>query len=300
MSKTVLVSLGFALTALSTTACIAVESQDDAPLQEVSVEAPAVELLLSMPTAPVVADHTGTVQANGVDLYYAMKGEGPYLILLHGGLGNLNQWALQMAPLSQDFTVIAFDSRGHGRSTRDDRALGINLMAEDIVAAMAALDIDSASIAGWSDGGNIALDIALNHPEKVQKIVTLGANFSVEGAAPDAGTKPLIGEYVGAMAAQYDGLSNTAEDFAIFSGEVFAMWGTEPSFSLDQLSSISAPALIMHGEFEEAILMDHSVTLANTLENGEFYLMEDVSHFGLWQNPEEFNAVASSFLTTER
>lgn len=251
---------------------------------------------LSLPESSLSGELSSTVKANGVELYYVQKGSGPNLILLHGGLGSSNQWAKQFDAFAEHFTVYAFDSRAHGRSTRDERPLGIHLMAEDIVDAMDVLGLASASILGFSDGGNIGLDIALNHPEKLEKLITYGANFSPEGANPEAGTAPLLGEYVGAMAAEYASISKTEESFEAFSAEVFNMWGTQPNFTTAQLRSILSPVMVMHGRHEEAILFEHSQLMADSIPNGELFVMETESHFGLWQNAKAFNEAVLAFL----
>ena len=229
---------------------------------------------LSMPERSLSGGDSSTVKVNGVELYYVQKGSGPNLILLHGGLGSSNQWAKQFDVFAKHFTVYAFDSRAYGRSTRDERPLGIHLMAEDIVAAMDVLNFATAAIIGFSDGGNIGLDIALNHPHKIEKLITYGANFSPEGANPEAGAAPLLGEYVGAMAAEYASISKTEESFEDFSAEVFNMWGTEPNFTIAELRSIRAPLMVMHGRHEEAILYDHSRLMAVSIPNGILFVME--------------------------
>lgn len=241
-------------------------------------------------------ENKGHIAVNGVELFYAQKGKGPNLILLHGGLGFSNQWGYQVDVFAKDYRVTVVDSRAHGLSTRDERPLSIHLMAEDISKLMNVLDIETSSILGFSDGGNIGLDLAINHPEKVEKLITFGANSNPDGVKTTAGDNSLLGVYVSQMAEQYEKTSTTEEAFDVFSGGVFSMWGAEPNFTDVELESISAPVLIMHGNHEEAIKEEHARHLAKAIPNGELILMQDVSHFGMWQDPEAFNSHVLNFL----
>ena len=103
--------------------------------------------------APIPTDRSGETDANGIKIHYAIYGQGSPVILLHGGLANTDYWGNQVPAVAAHHTVILMDSRGHGRSTRDARPYGYDLMADDVVALMDALKIPKADIVGWSDGG---------------------------------------------------------------------------------------------------------------------------------------------------
>jgi pimeloyl-ACP methyl ester carboxylesterase len=113
--------------------------------------------------APIAADRTGKVDANGISIHYAVYGAGSPVILLHGGLANADYWGHQIEALKAHHRVIVMDSRGHGRTTRDARPYGYDLMADDVVALMDALKIPKADIVGWSDGAILGLDLAIRH-----------------------------------------------------------------------------------------------------------------------------------------
>src|SRR5215472_11315416 len=97
--------------------------------------------------APIKSERSGQANANGISIYYAVYGQGPPVILLHGSLANADYWGNQIKALAPYHTVIVMDSRGHGRSTRDSRPYGYDLMADDVVA--------------WSDGAILGLDLAM-------------------------------------------------------------------------------------------------------------------------------------------
>src|SRR5215813_8926425 len=101
---------------------------------------------------PVSGEHTGHAKVNGISLYYATIGHGAPVVLLHGGLANSDYWGHQVTALAPHHLVILVDSRGHGRSTRDARPYGYDLMADDVVALLGTLHIAKADVVGWSDG----------------------------------------------------------------------------------------------------------------------------------------------------
>lgn len=103
-------------------------------------------------------------------LNYQIFGEGEPLIILHGLFGTLQNWNNQTKQLSQSYQVIAVDMRNHGRSPHDS-AINYKLMAADIVELMAHLNLDSAHIIGHSMGGKAAMQLALDHPDKIDKLI---------------------------------------------------------------------------------------------------------------------------------
>jgi pimeloyl-ACP methyl ester carboxylesterase len=117
---------------------------------------------------------------NGLDMYYEVHGVGWPLLLLHGGSGSIpEKWIPYFMP---HFKVIAPEQMGHGR-TADlvDRPFHYHDMAEDTVALMRQLEIESAVVVGYSDGGIIGLDMAVHHPEHVTRLAVTGANARFDG-----------------------------------------------------------------------------------------------------------------------
>src|ERR1700716_3463675 len=115
----------------------------------------AAELWQTRPPtpAPVSGGHSGYADVNGIRLFHIEIGSGPPVVLLHGGLANSDYFGIQARALARAHRVILVDSRGHGRSTRDQRPFGYDLMADDVAALLDTLKIDKATIVGWSDGG---------------------------------------------------------------------------------------------------------------------------------------------------
>src|SRR5579859_5404718 len=127
---------------------------------------------LTLPPTPSLPKPTqsGYAPVDGIRIWYASFGHGQPVILLHGGLANSAYWGNQVRALQQRWRVVVMDSRGHGRSTRNEQPYGYDLMASDVVGLMDFLKIQKAAIVGWSDGAILGLDIALHHPERLSKL----------------------------------------------------------------------------------------------------------------------------------
>ncbi|MGH7090607.1 MAG: alpha/beta fold hydrolase, partial [Stellaceae bacterium] len=121
---------------------------------------------LTLPPTPTLPkpETSGYAPVNGIRVWYEEFGRGAPVILLHGGLANVNYWGKQVPVLARHYRVIVMDSRGHGRSTRNAEPFGYDLMASDVLGLMDYLKIPKAAIVGWSDGAILGLDIALHHP----------------------------------------------------------------------------------------------------------------------------------------
>jgi pimeloyl-ACP methyl ester carboxylesterase len=132
------------------------------------------------------ANKTAHLTVNGVAYYYEVRGTGGTpLVLLHGGLHNTTLDAPVAARLAQHRQVIAIDLQAHGRTADVDRPLRNETMADDVAALLGQLGIAQADVMGYSLGGSVALRIAIQHPERVRKLVLLSIPFSSEGWYPE-------------------------------------------------------------------------------------------------------------------
>jgi len=261
-------------------------------------QAVAADLWKTLP-APLpapAAEATGYAKVNGAEIYYAIYGSGEPLILLHGGLGNTDYWGGQIAAFSAKYKVICIASRGHGRSTRDDQPYSYHLMASDVIAVMDILSIKKASIVGWSDGGNIGIDIAVNNPDRLVKLFAFGANFNPSGVKPTVETDPVFGAYIERAAADYSRLSKTPKQFDEFVAQISEMWAKQPNFTPEQLKSIKAPVAVADGEYDEAIALEHTRQMAALIPGSTLIIMPNLSHFAMWQDPAAFNSAVLNFL----
>ena len=241
-------------------------------------------------------ERSGFAAVNGIRLWYAVFGAGSPVILVHGGMGNSNYWGLQIPALARQFQVIVLDSRGHGRSTRNNETITYHLMATDVVALMDALHVPKAALVGWSDGAIIGLDIAIHHPDRLTKLFAFAAN-SDSSALKDVDKDPLFNAYFSRTEEEYKKLSPTPTDLKVFLEELDKMWTTEPHFSDDQLRSIKVPTWIVDGDRDEVIKREDTDHMAALIPVAGELILPEVSHFALLQDPGQFNDVLLRFLS---
>ncbi len=251
----------------------------------------------TLPAPPAVAmttqDH---VRVGGADLWYATAGSGTPVLLLHGGLGSSDDWGNQVAALAAHHRVIVLDSRGQGRSTRDDTPYSYDLMADDVLALLDALKIDRIDIVGWSDGANTGLDLAMRYPKRVGRLFAFGANASVSGMVGEPEKQAIFPLLMQRVSADYARLSPTPGDFEDVAGKMSAMWATQPEWADAQLATIKSPVWIVEGDHEEFIRREHTEHLARAIPGAGLLILPGASHFAPLQSPGLFNAAVLQFL----
>ena len=246
------------------------------------------------PSLPKAA-HSGYAPVNGIKIWYAVFGHGQAVILLHGGLANSNYWGNQVPALAKHYQVIVMDSRGHGRSTRNDQPYGYDLMASDVVALMDYLKIQKAAIVGWSDGAILGLDIAIHHPERLTKLFAFAANSDPSGVA-DISKSDVFNAYIARAAKEYEQLSATPTQYNAFLDQIGKMWATQPNFTEAQLRGITTPTWIVDADHDEAIKRENTEYMAKMIPNSGLLLQPEVSHFSFLQDPQQFNNDVLHFL----
>ena len=238
----------------------------------------------------------GYVEQDGARIWYTAYGSGAPVLLLHGGLGHSGNWGYQVPALvGSDYRAVLIDSRGHGRSTRDERPYTYELMASDVLAVMDALQIERATFVGWSDGAVIALILAAQAPARVAGVFYFACNMDPSGTK-EIEFGPTLQRCFSRHMKDYTQRSATPDQFAEFSEAVGLMQTTQPNYSADDLAQIHVPVAIVHSEYDEFIKREHAEYLARTIPNAEFIYLPNVSHFAPLQRPEQFNAVMLAFL----
>ncbi|CAM5771713.1 alpha/beta hydrolase [Labrys miyagiensis] len=249
------------------------------------------------PTPPPVAgEKSGYAEVNGIRLYYAAIGKGSPVVLLHGGLANSDYWGLQVKALASRHEVVVVDSRGHGRSSRDTRPYGYDLMADDVVALLDHLKIRRADIVGWSDGGILGLDLAIRHPDRVGKIFAFAANTVTSGVKEGVEKNPTFAAYIERAGREYRRLSATPKEYDAFVEQISHMWASQPNWTDADLKGIKAQVLVVDGDHDEAIKREHTEYIAAAIPGAGLLILPNASHFAFLQDPALFNAALLQFL----
>jgi pimeloyl-ACP methyl ester carboxylesterase len=216
-----------------------------------------------------VASTAGHIDHDGARIWYATYGAGAPVILLH--------------------------SRGHGRSTRDERPYTYELMGTDVLAVMDKLQLQKAAIIGWSDGACIGLVLARQFPARIAGVLFFGCNMDPSGAKPFELT-PALERCFSRHTKDYAALSATPDQFKAFADAVGQLQRTEPNYSADDLAEIHVPVAIVQSEFDEFIKPEHAEYLAHNIPGAELILLPGVSHFAPLQRPAQFNRMMLGFL----
>lgn len=253
-------------------------------------------MLLPEPPAMPLSKLSGYAPVNGIRMYYAVYGNGPPLLLIHGGLAHADVWANQVSSLAQSYKVIVADSRGHGRSTRTAEPFGYDLMARDYLALLDHLRIERTSIVGWSDGGIIGIALALSHPERLNKLFAQAANVTPDGVKPDVMQSPVFAAFTKRSGDDYRRLSATPGEYDRFVAQINHMWDTEPHWTGEQLATISVPAAIVLGDHDEAITRSHTEMMAAAIPGAKLIILKDVSHFAMLQDPAQYTGAVLEFM----
>ena len=167
----------------------------------------------------------GTLDTNGARINYEVDGDGPAVVMIHAGVANLRMWDDQVAALRADYRVIRYDTRGFGQTTTE--AVGFS-NRDDLAALLDHLDVESAHVVGLSRGGVIALDFAIERPERVRTLTVAAGGIS--GYESPVEDPPGMWEAADAM---YD-----AKDWEALADFETAHWADGPGQSPDRVPSV--------------------------------------------------------------
>ena len=213
--------------------------------------------LISACVNPSYQSYTDTIEVNGVSLFYAAEGAGKPVILLHGNGGSHNDLETAHRQLAQaGYMVYALDSRGQGANPRLPE-YHYKDMATDVYEFIKAKGLEKPAVFGFSDGGNIALQLEVMYPGTLGAIATGGANIFVEGS--------LVPEFAEGFLAP-----PTDEPLVI-------LMQNEPTMTVEDMKTIGCPALIMSGE-HDLILADHTRLIGENIPSGEARIVPGEDH----------------------
>lgn len=240
------------------------------------------------------------IDVNDIKVYYEIYGEGEPLLLLHGNSGSIKAGESQIPELSKHFKVIAVDSRAQGKSTDSNKEITYALMASDMNELIDKLKLGSVYIVGWSDGGNIGLELAFAHPEKVKKLVTFGANYTFENfmAAPDSvvmdpNDSLLIktSAFMQMYKAGYDKITPEIKK------KLTDLTQKYPNFTKELLKQIKIPTLIVVGD-HDLITLDQTIALFTSLPHSQLFIVPGATHFVPIERSKLLNSEVINFLST--
>lgn len=221
---------------------------------------------------PALAETQGSrVAVNGMQVYYEVSGNGDPLVVLHGAYMNIPSMGGIIPKLAETHTVYAVELQGHGRTTDIDRPITYPALADDVAAFMDAVKLPKADVFGYSMGAAAGLQLAIRHPDKVNKLIAASAAYDAEGWQPAfkafipqmtvemfAGM-PVFADAYRKLAANPDGFPELVRKLIALEKEPMA-WEAE-------VKALKTPVLIITGDADVATL-EHSVALFRLLGGG--------------------------------
>ena len=234
---------------------------------------------------------------HGLKMYYEIHGQGRPLLLLHGGLESIPGWPEAIDYFCKNYRVIAPEQMGHGRTADDPtRAMDYHAMAEDTADLLRQLNLREVYVLGWSDGGDVGLDLAINHPDLVKKLAVSGANYQPDiPATPADADKPGPSDFPSSLREAYERQSpDGAAHWPVLVQRVRRMWQTQPNFTAAQLASIKAFTLIIAGD-REFYSPEYTIKLWRLIPQAHLWIAADSPHELPRFRAPLFNSVVGDF-----
>ncbi|HVT85563.1 MAG TPA: alpha/beta hydrolase [Chitinophagaceae bacterium] len=197
--------------------------------------------------------NSGYAPVNGIKVYYEVYGEGQPIVLLHGAFYTIDMnWSQLIPELSKTRKVIAIEMQGHGHTPYSDRKLSIATLASDVEKVMDYLKIDSADIVGYSMGGSVAYQFAVQSPERLRKLVIISSTYKSDGWLPivNGAFKDFKPEFFDntPLKTAYDAVAPDKTKWRKFLEQMF-VFAKEPfNVGDSNIAKITAPVLIISGD----------------------------------------------------
>lgn len=276
-----------------------------------------IALILPLLASTVVSAQTptkGHAPVNGLKMYYEIHGKGDPIVLLHGSFMTItNNWTGMMPRLAKSRRVIAVELQGHGRTADINRDFSYENLADDVAALLDYLKIERADVLGYSMGGGVAMQVAIRHPEKVRKVVSVSAVFRHDGwvkEAVEAFPKMEPGMFKGSpIETEYKKLSPTPDKFDTFVKRVIQMDIKPYDFGAGKLKATKAPMLFIHGD-ADGVRLDH-ISEMFRLKDGEIFgdmrprsdsrlaILPNTTHITLMEKSDVIVPMVNDFLNAQ-
>jgi pimeloyl-ACP methyl ester carboxylesterase len=216
---------------------------------------------------------SGYVTANGLKYYYQIQGKGEPLLLLHGGLGQIEMFGPNVALFAKNRQVIGVDLHGHGRTELGDRKINLIDIGNDLATILTQLGYKQVDVLGYSMGGGIALRLAIQHPDKVRRLIVASAPYARAGFYPEM--LPQQEAVSSAMAEamketpmykSYVAIAPKPEEFPKLLDRMGELMRADYDWSED-VKKLQMPVMLMYGD-SDMIRLDHVVSFYNLLGGG--------------------------------
>jgi pimeloyl-ACP methyl ester carboxylesterase len=241
----------------------------------------------------IPAQHGQFVEVNGLNIYYQEYGSGRPLILLHGGTVSSNMWQPFLPTFVPHFRVITPDSRGHGKTNNpNNKRLSYHLMADDVAAFIQALNLTKPLVFGYSDGGQIALEIGMRYPGLTGAIVLGATTYKLSETSINT-FKALGFEKLGVVNIEQIQRDNPelitllrtehvrADDpdyWKILLKQYSVLWWAPLDYTADGFHKITEPTLILQNDRDEFVELEQAIGMYRFIPNAELAILPNSKH----------------------
>ena len=244
------------------------------------------------------------VSVDGLKTYYEVHGDGPPLLLLHGGFGNAPSMAPMYNILSKQYRVYVPERRGHGH-TPDAGEITYELMAEDTAGFMRALGIQRANIVGYSDGAIICFYLGMRRPEMIDRLVPISGNFRWDGLTEhsrtifEKSTPEAFAQVLGELVDHYNEVSPDGPDhFPVVFSKLKHLFLNEPHLTIEDLAAIQAPTLVVAAD-RDLMTIEHTVELHRAIKGSQLCVIPGANHGLVFDRADEVCSIVLRFLSGE-
>lgn len=253
------------------------------------------------------------VDVNGMKMYYEVSGEGEPIIVLHGGHMDIPSMGKIIPMLAEKHKVYAIEFQGHGRTEDIDRPITYPNLADDVADFMDAIGLEKADVFGYSMGGQVGLQLAISHPEKVNKLIAASIAYDLKG------WQPAYSEFIPQMSAEMflsipvfaekHKQSENPEAYIKFLEKMVAL-EKEPMALEEEVKKLKTPVLLIAGDSDVATL-EHIVSMFRLLGGGimgdmgqplppsRLAILPATSHTAVINQPDVLIAFIEPFLKGE-
>ncbi|WGL53551.1 alpha/beta hydrolase [Nocardioides sp. BP30] len=238
------------------------------------------------------------LRLRGVESYHEVAGDGPPVVLLHGGGCSLEELRPLAESLGGAYRVHAAERPGHGRTPDREGPYSYAEAVADTLAYLDALGLADAHLVGFSDGAIIGLLLARDHPGRVRSLVPIAANLDPGGLRTDGSERAMPTGLAHEIEVRNAALSpGGAELVARVEGKLHALWEVEPRIPATSLATITAPTLVMAGQ-HDLVALEHTALIARSVPGAELCIVPGTGHLLVVERPAFVSYVVRGFLDT--